>query len=172
MSNVKETLAAFGKELRKQARANLTRKKKNVTSALYKSIDYTVEQHPNSFEFAFEMLPYGDYVDKGVSGTQKRYDTPFNYSNKRPPFAPLHKWVLARRLFMRNEKGQFAKGGQKRLTYLIINKIYTKGIAPTHFYSKPFERLYKRLPKDLIEAYQLDARDLLSFARNNKRLNG
>ena len=165
------SLDEFGKELRKQSRSNLTRGKKNVSKKLYNSIGYETEQHPNSIEFSFNMLPYGDFVDKGVSGTQQRYNTPFKYTNEPPPFKDLYEWVKARRLNLRDKNGRFAKGGQKTLTFLIRRKIFTKGMKPTHFYSKPFDRLFKRLPQELIEAYQLDMREFLSFARKNKRLN-
>lgn len=165
------SLDEFGKELRKQSRSNLTRGKKNVSRKLYDSIGYETEQHPNSIEFTFNMLPYGDFVDKGVSGTEKKYNTPFKYTNKMPPRDPILKWIKARRLNLRDEQGRFAKGGQKTLAFLIQRKLFTKGMKPTHFYSKPFDRLFKRLPQDLLEAYQLDMRDFLSFARQNKRLN-
>lgn len=170
-SQVTKTFEDFGKELRKQSRANLTRQKKNATSALYKSIGYEVEEHPNSFEFSFNMLPYGDYVDKGVSGTKRKYDSPYKYTNKMPPRQPLLEWARGRRLFYRDEQGRFKKGGINTLAFLIQRKIFRLGMRPTHFYSKPFERLFKRLPQDIVEAYALDMQDFLAFSRNNKRLN-
>jgi len=165
------SLDEFGKELRKQSRSNLTRGKKNVSRKLYDSIGYETQEHPNSIEFSFNMLPYGDFVDKGVSGTQQRYNTPFKFTNKMPPREPILKWIKARRLNLRDDQGRFAKGGQKTLAFLIQRKLFTKGMKPTHFYSKPFDRLFKRMPQELLEAYQFDMRDFLTFARDNKRLN-
>ena len=96
ISRTQLTLDEFGKELRKQSRSNLTRNKKNVSKGLYKSIDYHVKEMQNSFEFSFKMEPYGDYVDKGVSGTKKKYDTPFAYTNKQPSIAHILPWVKRR----------------------------------------------------------------------------
>jgi hypothetical protein len=171
MPAVETTLRDFGKELRRQSRANLTRKKKNVSKGLYDSLDYYVKESPNSFEFAFTMAEYGDYVDKGVSGTDRKFNTPFSYKDKPPPFQNIFDWVKARRLYKRDKKtGRFTKGGQKALAFAIRQKIFTQGMESTHFYSKPFERLFKRLPQDIVEAYALDLRDFISFSRQNKRL--
>jgi hypothetical protein len=170
VENTHISLEKFGKELKKQSRANLTRTKKNASKSLYESIDYETKEMPNSLEFSFNMLPYGDFVDKGVSGTKQRYNTPFKYTNEPPPFVEILKWVQQRRLMFRDNKGRFAKGGQRTLAFLIRRKIFTKGMKPTHFYSKPFDRLYEKLPADLIAAYQLDVQNFLAFARNNKRL--
>ena len=66
--NTKNTEAAldkFGKYLVKEARKNLTRKKKNNTKELYKSLDYEVKAMPNSINFDFLMEEYGEWVDKG-----------------------------------------------------------------------------------------------------------
>lgn len=168
---VENTLLNFGKELKRQSRANLTRRKKNVSRKLYDSIDYKVKVYPSgALAFAFEMEPYGDYVDKGVSGTQRKFNTPFSYTTRRPPVAPLLEWVRARRLFLRDEKGRFSKGGQQRLAYLIRNKIFTQGMEPTKFYSQPFEQLFKRLPENIAKAYAKSIPDFIAFARNNKRL--
>ena len=164
------SLDAFGKELKRQSRANLTRNKKNASRSLYESINYETVQHKNSFEFSFNMLPYGDFVDKGVSGTKRKFDTPYSYTNKMPPRDPILDWIKGKNIFLRNEKGQFKKGGQNTLAFLIQRKIFTKGMKPTHFYSKPFERLFKRLPDEVVKSYALDMQEFISFSRQNKRL--
>ena len=71
MDNTKKALEKFGKYLVKESRKNLTRKKKNVTSSLYDSLDYQVKAMPNSFEFDFLMEEYGEWVDKGRGHTIK-----------------------------------------------------------------------------------------------------
>ena len=95
MDNTKKALEKFGKYLVKESRKNLTRKKKNVTSSLYDSLDYQVKAMPNSFEFDFLMEEYGEWVDKG------------RRAGKNPPFSPLRKWVEDRRIQFRDNSGRF-----------------------------------------------------------------
>src|SRR5690606_14654869 len=37
-----------------------------------------------------------EYVDKGVSGTITKYDTPYSYTNKMPPPSEMEEWIIAR----------------------------------------------------------------------------
>lgn len=166
-----KVLEAFLKAVAKQAKSNLTRSKKNVTKSLYDSIDYEVLENQNGAIATLRMLPYGDYVDQGVSGTERKYTTPFSYTKKKPPLTNILEWVKARNLYLRDEKGRFKKGGQKSLASIIQNKIFTQGIKPTHFYTKAFEKYYKDLPKDIAEAYSEGMRDMLAQTRSNERLN-
>ena len=41
---------------------------------LYKSLGYTLNVSPNSFSMGFLMEEYGVFQDKGVSGTNKKYN--------------------------------------------------------------------------------------------------
>jgi len=50
-----------------QAKANLTKQRKNVSKSLYNSIKGNVKAMPNSFSMEFMMEEYGFYQDKGVS---------------------------------------------------------------------------------------------------------
>ena len=86
-------LNEFKKYVIQQARTNLTRGRKNVNSKLYKSLDGDVEVGKTSFSLSFVMEDYGVFQDKGVSGTKKKYNTPFSYTSKRPPAKSLEKWI-------------------------------------------------------------------------------
>jgi len=45
-----------------------------------------------------------------------------------------------------------------------------KGIKPTMFFTKPFQKAFERLPNELIEAFALDVDNLLDYGINkNKR---
>jgi hypothetical protein len=48
---------------------------------------------PNSIGIYFEMLPYGNFQDKGVSGTQRKFETPYSYKSKMPPPSAFDKWI-------------------------------------------------------------------------------
>jgi hypothetical protein len=67
---IEAVLDRFGKYIVQQARANLTRKNKNVSKDLYNSIKWESDASKTgaSFSASLSMLPYGDFQDKGVRG--------------------------------------------------------------------------------------------------------
>ena len=156
LTNTKQALQIFAKNVVKFSRSNLTRQKKNVSKELYDSIQYDLNVSKNSFSLSFSMEDYGVFQDKGVSGKEKKYNTEFGFKSKMPPREPILKWIKARNLNLRDEQGRFKKGGQKTLAYLIQRSIYNKGIKPSLFFTKPFEAAFKRLPADLVETFALD----------------
>ncbi len=149
MDNTKKALENFGKYLVKESRKNLTRKKKNVTSSLYDSLDYQVKAMPNSFEFDFLMEEYGEWVDKGRK------------AGKNPPFSPLRKWVQDRRIQFRDNSGRFQTYDQT--AWAVVKSIGKKGIEPSNFYSRPFNLGFQKLPNEVAEAYALDVEEFLEF---------
>ena len=165
LNNLEYSLRQFAKYVVKQSRSNLTKNKKNVSKSLYDSIDYNLNVSPNEFTLGFIMDEYGMYQDKGVSGTEKKYNTPFKYTNKMPPIKPLADWAKFKNIRLRNEKGQYSKGNYKTIGFLISRSIYRKGIKPSLFFTKPFEQAYKNLPNQVIEAFGLDIKELLDFTQ-------
>jgi hypothetical protein len=166
-TNTKEYLNAFAKYVIQQSRSNLTKQNKNVDKKLYDSLDKEIEVGANSFRMAFLMEDYGAYQDKGVSGTQKKYDTPFSYKSKRPPLKPIQDWVTKRRFQFRNkETGKFMS--YKSTAFLITRGIFKNGIKPSLFFTKPFEKAFERLPDELVEVYGLDVEQFLQYTINKK----
>ena len=165
--NTKEYLNAFAKYVIQQSRSNLTKQGKNVDKKLYNSLDKEIEVGANSFRMAFLMEDYGTFQDKGVSGTQKKYDTPFSYKSKRPPLKPIQDWVTKKRFQFRNkETGKFMS--YKSTAFLITRGIFKNGIKPSLFFTKPFEKAFERLPDELVEAYGLDVEQFLQYTINKK----
>ena len=160
--NTEEILNKFFKELIKQSRSNLTRQKKNASKDLYNSLDYNVKVNPNSIESDFTMEDYGDFIDKGVKGVESGKSLAgYRYTTKRPPVREIKKWMKIKPVKARSKStGRFIT--QEQGAYLIANAIFKRGLTPTQFYSKPFERLYLKLPQELIEAYGDDLDDFLN----------
>jgi hypothetical protein len=157
----------FAKYVIQQSRSNLTKGGKNVDKKLYNSLDKEIQVGANSFRIAFLMENYGNFQDKGVSGTQKKYNTPFSYKTKRPPIKPITDWVTKKRFQFRNrETGKFMS--YKSTAYLIAGGILKNGIKPSLFFTKPFEAAFKRLPDELVEAYGLDVEQFLQYTINKK----
>ena len=170
LTKTQEALEAFKKFVIQQARTRLSKERKNVYKELYNSLDATVKAMPNSILIEFEMNEYGLYQDKGVSGTEKKYDTPYSYKSKMPPIKPLAEWAKARNIRLRDEEGKFKKGNYQTIGYLIARSIYRKGIKPTLFFTKPFEQGFKKLPQALAEKFALDVDDFLAYTLKEDRL--
>ena len=47
---------------------------------------------------------------------------------------------------------------------MIARSIYNNGIKPSLFFTKPFEKAFKNIDKDLVEAFKLDMEKLIETA--------
>jgi hypothetical protein len=177
LNNVKNELSLFSKYVIQQSRTNLTKGKKNVSKELYNSLDYDLNVSPNSFSLSFLMEEYGMFQDKGVKGknsSAKAPNSPYKFGSgtgrKGGLTESINEWVRARRFQFRDKKsGRFMS--YDSTAFLISRSIYNKGIEASLFFTKPFERAFKRLDADIIKAYELDVEELLKFTTNgnNKR---
>jgi len=167
--NTEKALNDFLKYTITQAKANLTRKKKNSTKALYDSLDYDYKVSNNSFTASISGLDYGEYQDKGVSGKKKKYNTPYSYKDKMPPAKAFDKWIVRKGIAPRNNQGQFQT--RKGIAFAIARSVFINGIKPSRFMSDPFEKGFKRLPDEIIEAFGLDVETFLQQIINNGKKN-
>ena len=71
LQDTRDILNSFAKFVIQQSRSNLTKGKKNVSKALYNSLDYKILSDNSGFILQFLMEEYGAYQDQGVSGTKK-----------------------------------------------------------------------------------------------------
>jgi hypothetical protein len=155
----------------KQSKSNLTKLGKNSSKKLYNSIDGEVEAFRNSIQIIFTMNEYGFFQDKGVSGKDKKYNTPFSYKSKMPPPKAFDKWIVRKGIAPRDKNGKFIS--RKSLQFLIARSIFKKGIKPSLFFTKPFEKAIKRMPEEITAAYGLDASKLIdSIMKQNFSKNG
>jgi hypothetical protein len=159
---VRKELEKFKNAVIKESRNNLKNMRKDTFGKLSKSLRGQVKVSKNSFEFDFMMEEYGIYQDKGVSGIKKKYNTPHKYTNKMPPTKALDKWIVKKGIAPRDDKGKFLS--REGLKFAIARKIYINGIKPSLFFTKPFEKYYKRLPNQLITKYGLDLDKFIEFS--------
>jgi hypothetical protein len=157
--NAKRFLTDFRNYVVKESKSNLTRLKKSSSKKLYNSIKGTVKVSKNSMTVDFSMEDYGLFQDKGVSGKRKKYKTPYTYKSKMPPPKKLDKWIVRKGIAPRNEKGQLMT--RKSLQFVIARGIYFNGIKPSLFFTKPFDKAFKRMPNELIQKYGLDVDNFL-----------
>jgi len=167
--NTRKALEAFKDYVISQSRANLTRKNKNVSKQLYNSLKGVVDVFPNSFSLKFEMEDYGKFQDQGVKGATSTYpestNSPFKFGTGTGKEGGLSggikQWVKARRFQFRDAKGRFTS--YESTAYVISRSVWNKGIKASLFFTKPFEKGFKRLPEELLEAYGLDVDEFLDF---------
>lgn len=159
-TEVQKALERFRDHVVSVSKRNLTNSKKNSSKKLYNSIKGNVKAMPNSFSMEFTMEDYGVFQDAGVSGTKKKYNTPYSYKSKMPPVKAFDKWIVRKGLAPRKSGGQFTS--RKSLAFLIARSVFRNGIKPSLFFTKPFEAAYKNLPQELVEAYGLDAIELFN----------
>jgi hypothetical protein len=159
---LKDALDDFGKYVVQQSRSNLSKNDKNVSKNLYNSINYETKVNKNSFELTINMVDYGKFIDKGVKGSKssaKAPNSPFKYTNKMPPAKVFSDWIVRKGFAPRNDKGQFQS--RKSLQFAIARSVFLTGIKTTNFLTTPFERAFKRLPDDVVEAYGLELDSLM-----------
>lgn len=154
LKETRDILNKFAKYVIKQARTNLTKDKKNSSKKLYESLDYKLKLGQNSFGIEFIMEEYGAYQDQGVSGKKRKFDTPFSFTNKMPPSSSLDKWGVRKGIAPRDKQGKFIP--RKSLNFLIARSIFMKGIKPSMFFTKPFEKAFDNLPPELTTAFAID----------------
>jgi len=162
-AQTQKSLSIFARNVKKDSIVNL--KDKSTSEKLKDSIDYDLRVHKQSFSLDFEMEDYGEYQDKGVSGTEKKYNTPFSYRDKKPPISAFDKWSVKKGLAPRDAGGKFQS--RESLKYALSNHIFTQGIKPSLFFTKAFERHFRKLPDEVIEAYGLDMEKFLITTLKN-----
>ena len=185
LENVQQELNRFAKYVVTQSRANLTRQKKNASKQLWQSINHNLKVSKNSFQLEFLMEDYGIFQDKGVQGKDPSKVSPnAKIKGQQAPNSPykfgsgktgnwnqfvlnIEKWAKKRNVRFRDSKGRYKKGNYKSLAYVIAGNIYNRGIKPSLFFTKPFEKAFKNIDRDLIEAYKLDVESLLEYTIKN-----
>ena len=160
--NLKSALEKYRDLVIKDAKQELARQKKKNTGGLYdKIIGQEVKIYPNSLEFNIEMPYYATFVDKGVSGTEKKYNTPYKYTDKMPPTRVFDKWIIKKGIAPRTGGGQFRS--RESIKFAIAKTIYKRGIKPSLFFTKPFQKYFKDVPQEITDAFGLDVANFMSF---------
>lgn len=182
---LKDALDSFGNVVVIGSRKELKNKNKNASSKLSNSIGYDLTVNPNSFSLSFSMEDYGEFVDQGVEGIggnradfkvggqtitgkayvkKKVFGSPYKYKKgikNKPSRKHFDNWTVRKGIAGRGKDGKF----QTRIgiTTAISHSVWHTGLETTHFFTTPFEKAFKDLPNDLVEAYALDVEDLLEF---------
>jgi hypothetical protein len=169
LENFKKALEDFRDKVVEESKKNLRKEGKGGGQLENDLKGGEVKVTNRSLQFEIEMPYYGVFQDKGVSGIKKKYNTPYSYKQKMPPPSKLDKWTVKKGIAPRDEKGRFLS--RKSLQFLIARSIFYNGIKPSLFFTKPFEKYAKGLPKELEQAFALDTEAFLEFT-TKQQLNG
>ena len=170
LEQTQKALDAFKDFVIRQAQHNLSKKRMRVSKELYNSLEGVAKASPNSIQLEFKMADYGVFQDKGVSGTEKKYDTPFSYkSSSNLVGLEYHKgtfasWARFRGMQPRLKSGKY--GTYKQMGFILANSIKKKGIKPSLFFTKQFEKAFKQLPDQIKEKFGLDLDNFLQYTIN------
>ena len=158
---VQKLLDDFRDKVIKEAKQGLPRD----TGTLANSLKSYVKESPNSVQISFQMKGYGWFQDRGVKGVKSgkslsgyRFGTGSGESGGLTK--GINKWVQRKKFQFRDKEGKFLSYEQTART--IIRSIWNKGIKPSMFFTKPFEKYYKKLPKQVTEKYALDMVNLFN----------
>jgi hypothetical protein len=177
MADLRETYAVikrFRDYVIQQSRSNLSKGRKNVSKELYNSLKGEIVQENNYAIVGFRMAEYGQYQDQGVKGkfkSAKAPNSPFKFGSGTGAKGGLTngilKWVQQKGIQFKDKKsGRFLS--YQNTSFLIARSIYHKGIKPSLFFTKPFEKAFERLPDELVIAYGLDVEEFLKYTINKK----
>jgi hypothetical protein len=102
------------------------------------------------------------YQDLGISGIRNRYNTPFKYTNKRPPVEAFKNYIKTKNLQLRNNAKYRGKESEfknlteeeqiERVAWAMSTKVYQDGIMPKYIFSKELPKLQEDLDKLVGEA--------------------
>jgi hypothetical protein len=175
LKETEATIKRFKNYVISQARANLTRQNKNVSKSLYNSIKGEIVSQDNYTIVGFIMDEHGAYQDKGVRGkfsSSKAPNSPFKFGSgtgrKGGLTDGIEKWVNQKRIqFKDRETGRFLS--YKSTAFIIARSIFAKGLKPSLFFTKPFEKGYmKYIDIDLMKAFSQDIDTIIDYNLKTK----
>lgn len=167
----------IGAELTRRYRISLTKQGKNASGNLNRSIRHRVIQTDYGVELVHEMAAYADFVNKGVQGAQENKapksanaqsdqlgawgDSPYRFGKSKFPSVPAGKidaWAVKKNVQgTRDESGRFTP--RKGMIRAISRSIYRRGLVPSLFIDRPYNRMKKQNLRNIAQAVAKDALD-------------
>ena len=176
-STITQVLEDFGNEMQTSLKAELVKDGAYVSGDLAEQIEFTSIINGQGFLFTLRLKDYYDYVNKGVSGTDRKRNTPYSYmSSSKIPFYFAKQWMNNKGLFL--PKGTTFSSLATRKTYKVGSKDSQafamarswkqNGIKGNHFYDNVVtEKRLDKLREDLASAAAGDLKTVItdSFKR-------
>jgi len=148
--SIDDVLNVHAQKWIEKLRASLQSNNKVASGSLQSSMIPVVDSSPNYFSLTILSNKYGKFVDKGVSGTKVKYNTPYSYKTKQPPVSVIKQFMANRGIVP--DEGNTPEAISS-LAYLIARSIKSKGLKPTKFVSEAIgENEINELKKDIRNA--------------------
>lgn len=160
-STITQVLEDFGNEIQTDLRAELVKDKAYVSGDLAEQIEFTSVINGTGFVFSLRLKDYYDYVNQGVSGTDKKRNTPYSYmQSSKIPFYFAKQWMNNKGLFV--AKGttltslagnKYKAGSKDSQAFAMARSWKEKGTEGNHFYDKVVTQTrLDKLSQDLASA--------------------
>ena len=160
-SSITAILKKFGDEMQADLRAELVKDKAYVSGNLAEQIDFTSVIEGTTFICTLKLKDYYDYVNQGVSGTDKKRNTPYSYmQSSKIPFYFAKQWMNNKGLFV--AKGttltslagnKYKAGSKDSQAFAMARSWKEKGTKGNHFYDKVVTQTrLDKLSQDLASA--------------------
>lgn len=166
--SLEQVLNKWGEEQVAEAVLLLEQSNVSNTGNLAKSLRFEVQEVAEGLMLTIYQADYGDFVLKGVRGSQssaKAPKSPFSFRDKMPPVAPLDRWAVKKGISgTRDSKGRFIK--RKSLVFLIRRSIFRFGLSPFNYLS-PFFKNINDLQGKITEQQKREILLLLQKAFND-----
>lgn len=175
-STITQVLENFGNEMQTSLKAELVKDGAYVSGDLAEQIEFSSVINGQGFVFTLRLKDYYDYVNKGVSGTDRKRNTPYSYmSSSKIPFYFAKQWMNNKGLFV--AKGttitslagkQYKAGSKDSQAFAMARSWKEKGIKGNHFYDNVVtEQRLDKLREDLASAAAGDLKTVItdSFKR-------
>ena len=161
-STISQVLEDFGNEMQTDLRAALVKDHAYVSGDLAEQIEFTSVINGEGFVFSLRLKDYYDYVNKGVSGTDKKRNTPYSYvSSSKIPFYFAKQWMNNKGLFVAKgtafssiaTRKTYKAGSKDSQAFAMARSWKEKGTKGNHFYDKVVtDARLDKLRKDLASA--------------------
>ena len=163
LKSTERVFKMFADKVINQSIRNLKNQDHIDTGKLAQDLSYDLKVHKSlSLELNFKMPLYAMFQDKGVKGSQsgrRAYKSPYKFKGKNIKEDVIETWIKRKGIQGRDKKGRFIK--RESLAYLIGRKIALFGLPATRFFSNAFRQHYRKLPKNVIQAYAQDVRKFI-----------
>ena len=163
LKSTERVFKMFADKVINQSIRNLKNQDHIDSGKLAQDLSYDLKVYKSlSLELNFKMPMYGMFQDKGVKGSQsgrRAYKSPYKFKGKNIKENVIEAWIKRKGIQGRDKKGRFIK--RESLAYLIGRKIALFGLPATRFFSNAFRQHYRKLPKNVIQAYAQDVSKFL-----------
>jgi hypothetical protein len=148
-SLIEEAVIRFVNSLSDAMKSNLTEKDGYYADSelLQSIITLPLNVNGTTFSMAIDMNYYGDFINKGVSGTRNKFNSPYSFKKESvsPAFnKSLRKWITKRgipiqsrysntRNLTKSARAKKQIDEKTKMAYAIGMGIKREGIEPTHF---------------------------------------